>query len=227
MACKADGIVYYCRLPGHAAQFGSEIARQMLKRGFAEFFQEDFEEGKIGRKGHGKPYYEGNGQIQFNISHCKDAVAVAVSDRPLGIDVEGMRRVNRIVVEKCCDGRELFYVFNGTEDGVAGREQLSEAETMRFLHLWTLKESYVKMTGEGLSLPFHTVNFNVSGLASLKKGQEREISGDGRRNRFFLYPAESFVMALAVQGGEKTGKAGFIWKEMEFGDIWQALGHDA
>ena len=40
---------------------------------------------------HGKPFIVGHPEIFFNLSHCKEAVACAISDQPVGIDVESVR----------------------------------------------------------------------------------------------------------------------------------------
>ena len=40
---------------------------------------------------HGKPIFVGHPEIHFNLSHCREAVVCAVSDRPVGIDVESIR----------------------------------------------------------------------------------------------------------------------------------------
>ena len=37
---------------------------------------------------HGKPYLVDFPHIHFNISHCPKAIAVAVDDKPIGVDVE-------------------------------------------------------------------------------------------------------------------------------------------
>ena len=39
----------------------------------------------------GKPYLVDHTGVFFNISHCQKAIAVAVSDKPVGIDVESFR----------------------------------------------------------------------------------------------------------------------------------------
>ena len=40
---------------------------------------------------HGKPSLSAYPHIHFNLSHCREAVACAVSDRPIGIDIESMK----------------------------------------------------------------------------------------------------------------------------------------
>ena len=149
-----DGIVYYSAV----TEPGSErkLAMRMLKQGFAEFFDMEFSEELIKRNGYGKPYYHGVGeQIQFNISHCRNALAVAVSHRRVGVDVEGMRSVNYRTAIKCCSREEYSYVLGWDADLAPialqmcdakkesglylPKNHMSEEAVKRFLQLWTLK----------------------------------------------------------------------------------------
>lgn len=93
----------------------------------------------------GKPYlapgvYEG-GQIDFNLSHSGRYAVLAVSDTPVGIDVE-------------CSGRERlgvakrFFCPEEYEDIQAAATP--QEKSLRFASYWTMKEAYVKRTGEGL-----------------------------------------------------------------------------
>ena len=88
---------------------------------------------------HGKPMIDG---LEFSLSHSGNLVLCAVSDEPVGCDVEEIRKAPKGVAERCFSESEQAYLscFSGEEyDKV-------------FFKLWTMKESYVKMTGEGLGV---------------------------------------------------------------------------
>jgi len=87
----------------------------------------------------GKPFLLDHPEIHFSLSHCKLAVACAVSDRPIGIDIEVIRPYNPTLAA---------YVLN-EED----LRQVEEAERpeVEFTRRWTQKESFLKLTGEGIS----------------------------------------------------------------------------
>lgn len=100
----------------------------------------------IERNKFGKPRFCKEDNPYFSISHTKSCVACAVcDDADVGIDVEtlspGVDR-QRIADRMFTDG-ERAYIYE-TE---TGRDE-------RFCRIWTMKESYSKLMGLGLALPF-------------------------------------------------------------------------
>lgn len=91
----------------------------------------------------GKPRIEG---LEFNLSHSGHLVVCAVSDKPVGCDVEEIRKAPKGVAKRCFSDREQAYL----------RQFFGEEYDKAFFRLWTMKESYVKMTGEGLRVPFES-----------------------------------------------------------------------
>ena len=53
---------------------------------------------------HGKPFIEGG--PYFSISHCKNGIAVAVNDEPIGIDIEHIRRADESLIERTMSEEE-------------------------------------------------------------------------------------------------------------------------
>jgi len=88
---------------------------------------------------HGKPAIVGHSEIYFNLSHCRQAVACVVSDRPVGVDVESIGRYKDSVARYTMNDRELAAIVSDPRPDVA------------FTRLWTMKEAVLKMTGEGIS----------------------------------------------------------------------------
>ena len=87
---------------------------------------------------HGKPYIEGG--PYFSISHCKEGIAVAVDDKPIGIDIESIRHADKELIERVMNEEEKLRV-----------ESLELRERDRaFTRLWTQKEAVVKMIGTGI-----------------------------------------------------------------------------
>lgn len=82
----------------------------------------------------GRPYVD-IPSLYLSVSHSGDMVVCAVSDRPVGIDVEKIKDRCFGSADKICSEEELDYI-NGS--------------AKRFLEVWTAKEAYSKMTGEGI-----------------------------------------------------------------------------
>lgn len=97
---------------------------------------------------HGKPEVEG---IYFNISHSDDMVVCAVSEMPVGCDIEKVREERSSIAERFFTKNEVCYL-NQCEENKRNQE---------FCRLWTIKESYMKMTGEGLSLALNQFEVEI------------------------------------------------------------------
>lgn len=97
---------------------------------------------------HGKPFLCDGGPF-FNISHGGGLAAVVLSGAEAGIDVEPLSSVYWEVMES---------VFTSGERDLV--ESSMEPERT-FCRLWTLKESYVKALGVGVSFPLREVEFRL------------------------------------------------------------------
>ena len=95
----------------------------------------------------GKPVLAGLELPHFNLSHCKLAVACALSDRPVGVDVQDWSPRHLSVSNQVCSPEELSFL-----------EQAPEPEK-EFIKLWTRKESYGKFTGQGILYPMQEHSF--------------------------------------------------------------------
>ena len=92
---------------------------------------------------HGAPYLAVG--PYFSISHCKQGIVVAVSETPIGIDIEAIRPLNEGLVQKAMNPQEQAQIA-----AAANPEQ-------EFIRLWTRKEAYVKMQGTGIISDMHQI----------------------------------------------------------------------
>ena len=99
----------------------------------------------IKRSPKGKPFFPAMPKLHFNITHSRTHIAIALSDTPIGIDLEPLRQYRPTLVRRCFHPDEATYL-----DTIA-EEQKAEA----FTRLWTIKEAYVKYTGTGIADSFH------------------------------------------------------------------------
>lgn len=102
---------------------------------------------------HGKPLLADYPDIHFSLSHCREAVACAVSDRPVGIDVESIGRY-----------RELLAAYTMSEDERAAIAAAASPE-VAFTRLWTMKEALLKCSGQGI----------VDGLKTVLEGVDENL----------------------------------------------------
>ena len=89
--------------------------------------------------------------LQFNISHSDGLIAVAVTrERQLGIDLEFPRGT---------DWLDLARHSFAPAEVQAVRASAADETARCFVDIWTLKESYVKAMGQGLSIPLDSFWF--------------------------------------------------------------------
>lgn len=99
---------------------------------------------------HDKPFMQNaSGEriegVDFSISHCKNAIAVALSDRPVGIDVESFRHAEDALLRRTMNPEEQAEVLTAPDSAEA------------FTRLWTKKEAVLKYLGTGLVDNLHEV----------------------------------------------------------------------
>ena len=114
----------------------------------------------------GKPSLEGHPDIHFSISHCREAVALALNDQPVGIDIETMEHYSEGVAARVMSGKEMEEI------------KASPHPAQAFTRLWTMKESLFKLTG------------NDNG------GDVAHMLDDTSRVRFQTYDDPRFVVSV-------------------------------
>lgn len=103
----------------------------------------------------GKPFIADRRNICFNISHCRNGVACAVSNRPVGIDIETIRPYRHELAERIMNAEEMATI------------ETSPRPEIEFIRLWTMKESFLKMTGMGIrsdlkQVPLSSAHFTTT-----------------------------------------------------------------
>ena len=103
----------------------------------------------------GKPYLApgcGADGLRFNISHTRGLVACAIAYRELGVDVEATDRSTDIDVADTVLAPEEALLVNTAPP---------ERQRCLFFRFWTLKEAFIKATGEGLKRPLDSFSFEL------------------------------------------------------------------
>jgi 4'-phosphopantetheinyl transferase len=116
---------------------------------------------------YGKPFLNRNCGLHFNVSHSGDWVVCAVDNEPIGIDIEKIRPVELEIAEQFFSDEEYKRLI----------AKNPEDQQHFFFDLWTLKESYIKAVGKGLSIPLKTFTVTM-----LEKGEIVVKSGNRLAN---------------------------------------------
>lgn len=119
----------------------------------------------------GKPMTEG---ICFNLSHSGNFVICAVSNEPIGCDIQQIKEMPHFSEERFASLEEKLHLAH-----LVGDEYNRE-----FVRIWTRKESYLKMLGIGLRVPLHALEikgcylkeFELSGYQICVCAKENEFS---------------------------------------------------
>lgn len=116
---------------------GELMVRSLLAR-FWGLHRGDF---TILRNEHGKPYLSGTTGIYYNISHSGDYVVCALSDEEVGVDIERKAVVRMAVANRFFHWQEILCLEKCND----------EEQRALFFNYWSVKESYLKYIGSGLS----------------------------------------------------------------------------
>lgn len=150
----------------------------------------------------GKPFERGlltsGGRRYLSLSHTGGAVAAAVADAPVGADIE---RLDKLSPET---SRALLRRFHPVERELL--EGLADEElAVRLAVWWTLKESVMKLTGQGLRLPLNQFCILPAGEAVSESGTAEYFTGSRQSAEWRLcsWPLPPFQLSAAV--AEKTG----------------------
>ena len=103
----------------------------------------------------GKPYLAGGANFHFGIAHTDGAVALAVSNAAVGVDIERIRTAPRGVAARFFTPEEQTFCA---------------ASDARFFEVWTRKEALAKRVGTPLAEALGACNTLAGSAAELARG---------------------------------------------------------
>lgn len=135
---------------------------------------------------HGKPYLpEYNNRFRFNLSHSGEMVMCifSYSDEgkavSVGCDIEKQKNPSLRVAKRFFGDKEYEKLISIKSE--AERNEM-------FYRFWTLKESYIKATGLGMSIPLNGFNIIINDKITIEQNTDNrrfsfgeEIPYDGYR----------------------------------------------
>jgi 4'-phosphopantetheinyl transferase len=122
---------------------------------------------KFDKNQYGKPFLKKYENFNFNISHSGDYVLCAVDNKTLGIDIEEIKNNEyKELAKNFFTTKEYEYIVN----------QDIDLQLNKFYKIWTLKESYIKCLGYGLSIPLKSFSIEVNKHENIKVVNNKEYS---------------------------------------------------
>ena len=146
---------------------------------------------------YGRPYavnrealYDG---LSFNISHTRSLIVLAITKRcAVGVDVE-----NLVSREPAFEVANSYFA---TEEAATLRGLAHNEQRYRFFEYWTLKESYIKARGVGLSLPLDRFRFEYPTDNSVALTAGKDVDADAGRWQFWLFqPRPEYLVSLCAE----------------------------
>ena len=150
---------------------------------------------------YGKPYVKGIDSFYFNISHSGDYVAVLCGGTEVGCDIEQKYPDDALNLAERFFTKEEYHIL----------QRLPEhKQTTAFGLLWTLKESYIKYKGKGLSIPLDSFSFSDA-LSNLQWEESKDhifLNPNGEKDiklkTFALHQSKLESNKKADNAGTKT-----------------------
>lgn len=173
------------------------ITRALIRSSLSNFYEIEPADWCFDINDYGKPRVassHGFLPVRFNISHTNGVVICGlVRDHEIGVDVEDIERFTR------ADVVSLSSHFSSLE--VSELKLLpEEKQKERFFDYWTLKESYIKARGMGLSLPLGKFSFVFEENRLRDFIVESELDDDAPAWQFWrVAMGERYRVAVAVK----------------------------
>lgn len=98
----------------------------------------------------GRPFLSDT-KYSVSIAHCSDIAVCAVSEIPVGIDIEQIKDISYSLINRVCVEDELNYVLQESDARKDDRKITDKNVLERFFEIWTGKEAWFKKIGTGIT----------------------------------------------------------------------------
>ena len=112
-----------------------------------------YDEVCFAQKTGGKPYLLLQSGLFFSLAHAQEMAVCVIADQEVGVDVE---REDRLTGKKEEQKLKIAKKMLTPEEWKLWKKEEYRTETL--ISIWTKKESYVKMTGRGLTEKLMTID---------------------------------------------------------------------
>lgn len=122
------------------------LSQGFAKEKIAEIFNLDKKDIIFSVTSQGKPFCKSHPEIYFSLSHSGDFLALAISDREVGIDIEKLREPKENLVMRVCCKNEIEKIYSNKNPDTV------------FTEIWTRKEAYLKALGTGIDRELSSID---------------------------------------------------------------------
>lgn len=110
----------------------------------------------------GKPFLKEYPDTHFNLSHSGEYVCCGVGGEPIGVDIQKQTAVKE----------KLALRFFSEQDNHMLAGCSDEERKELFFRMWSIKESYIKLTGEGMKKGLDSFEIDWNRRAVFEKGKD-------------------------------------------------------
>lgn len=176
-------MIYLSYCNSNNKTFLHSLAYNLLEIGLKSQYNLNLNELRISKNEYGKPYFSNCNDIHFNISHCTNMAVCCIDNNNIGIDVEDIKNLNKYAFNKVLSEFEKCQVDKAID------------KNKEFFRFWTLKESFVKNIGVGISYPLKEIIFELT---------DKNIISNQNKN-FIQYIIENkFVVSVCKDNDMKN-----------------------
>ena len=169
------------RLSNKNAKYLS-LAVELLIKKACEDFGIDYLNKEIVFNENGKPSFK-NSKYFFNTSHSGKYALCVISDKEVGCDIEEIKEYKEKVAKRFFTTKENEYL------------DLTNDKDELFYRLWTIKESYSKCIGKGLTIPLNSFEVSSNSNNVIIKGKDNY--------HFFEFKHDNYQISICLNIDEK------------------------
>lgn len=185
-------MIYLRKMPeGLTRKEMSDFAQMLLKDALKKEYRLS-ELPEIHRSSYGKPYFLNYPEIHFNYSHCRNGVVCALSKSEIGIDMETVRKYSEKTAKRFCSEREWAWLNK--------QDNLDK----EWIHIWTMKEAYVKYTGAGIRMDLRCIDMADVLMSQTEESVKVWVGQEETVHIQSIFENDSWITVCGIFEKEKT-----------------------